>query len=269
MNLSKIQLELIREQIDIDVYEWSFSIVNREVDNNFSVLRSLQNPSRYVDLRIKRICELEKDQQRKVLQAFTKRQLQYRFAKKKREGQSQNREVLNFDLSEEEQTLIALIENPRAYDEHSHDHNNYDIDKLMEYKNKKQECKKKITIKTLFSGLKRKIIDEIKDVDIQTNASGNWLKCEFNITDAIRMSTDFSADVCTFDRQYYYTYSHNLFFDGQYICLSISYPGAINFTPKWSIYDETDLDSSLSTILNCYHFSIPRLIEVVKNLVVD
>jgi hypothetical protein len=260
MNLSKLQLELIEEKIDIDLYEWSPSIISKEIDTNFSVLRSLQNPSQYVDLRIRRICELEKDQQRIVLQAFTKRQLQYRYANPRRKTQSQSREAWYFNLSDEEQNLINLIEKPRFYNGHPHDSN--DIDKLMEYEKKRQECKKKINIRTLFSGLRRRV----KDVDAQIDTNDYRLVCESNITDAFRVSTIFSANVNAFDRRYYYTYSYGLSFNNQYVFLGVNYPGLINFIPNWFVYNEMNIDSSLDVMLDCHQCTMSRLIEIVKDI---
>lgn len=239
MNFSKKKIESIENEIIIQFYEYSLSVLQQEIDSEFYTLKSLQDPS--VDLKIKRILQLSNGQQQETLRAFIKRRYQLK-------GFS------GFELSQYEQKLVCLIEAPRPYSVYPDDF--YDVDKLAEYEQKKR-LGKKINRRTLFTRLKKKL-----EKDLNLNVENGYYTSIFNIkiTEKVRLTTRIDVDTN------YYHYSHDIYIDNNRIRLLINYLSIINFPSNWFIYQEEDIEIALNIIWGCFQQFIPKIDEVVNSL---
>jgi hypothetical protein len=259
MKLSKTQIKCIKTEIFLQLYEWTLFLAVEEMNSDFYVLKSLQNS--YVDLQMRRILQFDKAHQVEVLTAFVKSRYQDINSTKNK-------------LSQHEQDLVKLIDNPHQieitnWDENSiqdavqnytiHPDDLYRISKDTEYRQKKQLSPKKVTVRTLFSKLKKTLS---KDKCLRLDDYVSSFITE--ITDNIKLVTYIEADSHYGDCCY--SYYHDIYIYDNRLSLFLSYPSLIGFIPIWFIYHEDDIEVALDTIWSCCQQLIPKVTEVVNNL---
>jgi hypothetical protein len=257
MKLSKTKIKCIKTEILLQLYEWTLFLAIEEMNSDFHVLKSLQNS--YVDLQMRRILQFDKAHQTEVLTAFVK-------------SRYQDINSTKTKLSQHEQDLVKLIDNPyqieiKNWDEDAiqnykiHPDDLYCISKDTEYGQKKQLSPKKVTVRTLFSKLKKTLSkDKCLSLDISTGYVSSF---NTEVTKNVKLVTFITAG--SFYGNCYYSYYHDIYIHDNHLSLFLSYPSLIGFIPNWFIYHEDDIEVALNIIWNCCEQLIPKISEVVNN----
>jgi hypothetical protein len=261
MKLSKTKIKCIKTEILLQLYEGNLFLAVEEMKSDFHVLKSLQNS--YVDLQMRRILQFDKAHRIEVLTAFVK-------------SRYQDINSTKTKLSQHEQDLVKLIDNPhqieiKNWDESSiqdaiqnytiHPDDLYRISKDTEYGQKKQLSPKKVTVRTLFSKLKKTLSkDKCLSLDIPIDYVSSF---NTEVTKDVKLVTFITADSHYGDC--YYSYYHDIYIYNNRLSLFLSYPSLIGFIPNWFIYHEDDIEVALNIIWNCCEQLIPKIAEVVNN----
>jgi hypothetical protein len=216
MRMTKEQAKYYYDKIFIALYEWRLLLSENEIENDFRILRSLQSLS--IDSMVKKMSLLDTQRKRETFTALIKRFYDH---------------DLYPDLKPttyEQELLDHILKFPKI--------GQYsvcidDMNKVVEYEEKKKLYGKKIYRQKLFNRLKKKLKENFQ-VDFE--ASGND-SLEFNID---------NKD---------YDYYHNLYINDKRIMLLCNHANLIGFPSGWVIHQEEDIDNTLNLISSfCQEF---------------
>jgi hypothetical protein len=230
MRITPAEQNFFYDKVAIALYKWRLHLVQQEIDSDFKILRSMQNP--FTDFNVKKISQMDVHVQKETLTAFVKRFYDHNL-------------FPELKISDYEQSLIDDILNPpqpAIYPECF-----CDMEKYVEYEQKKILYGEKIYRQKLFNRLKKKVK---QDLNVSFEVSGNdFLEFNTDIRKGLKINTMFFSD--TRD----YSYCHNLYVDSELVMLRWDHANLLGFPSKWLIHQEEDIEIALDNIFGfCQEF---------------